>query len=234
MKKNNVSRTAVDTISPERAKELNHGLLLRGREVSVKEYLVYAYESQIKLRISSDELIAPISLPLSADKWENGECKKHATVAESYELLASADADDIDTTFWNGWTCKKVFYTYVGLADDLERVMEVALAKEAGETAVTDSAWAKKLSAFDEETAEAQNGVSITPSEGAKIKLYAYNQNGDYRFTTYKMSLKGVCGMTAVADKYPLYEEYASNSQNKKDAEKFEANIKEAEAIIAK
>ena len=40
--------------------------------------------------------------------------------------------------------------------------------------------------------------------------------------------------MTAVAEKYPLYEDYASNSQNKKDAEKFEANIKEAEAIIAK
>lgn len=234
MKKNNVNRTAVSPVSTERARELNHGLLLKGREVSVKEYTVYSYEGQIKLRINSDELVAPISLPLSADKWENGECKKHATVAESYELLASADADDIDATFWNGWTCKKVFYTYVGLADDLERVMEVALAKEAGETAVTDSAWAKKLSAFDEETAEAQNGVSITPSEGAKIKLYSYNQNGDYRFTTYKMSLKGVCGMTAVADKYPLYEAYASNSQNKKDAEKFDAIIEEAEAIIAK
>ena len=236
MKLNNVEKTLVNVLSKEEAKELSYAALIAkdGEPISMNSLYVYSYEGDICIRVGSDELFKGISLPLAATQWKEGEAVAKATVEQTMELMAIATAERVENTVSNGWTLKKVFYTYQALREIgvLDEVLEVALNIEAGEVASEKDEWITALSKFDEETAAAQNGIEIAVPEGAKISLYAYNQNGDYRFTTYKMSLKGVCGKSALAEKYPLFERYASNSQDVKDAEKFDALIERAEELL--
>lgn len=234
---NTIKNTAVNTkvMDKDRAKELNYGIITAlNNRIPVKSLTIVKYEDDITVRFNSDMLFTPVSKSVCLTKWDKGEVAAKATFEQTMKLMSVATEERIMSMNQNGWTMKGTFFLYqlledISAFDDVTQAVTDLINGEIVEN--SDDEWLKALAEFDTETAAAQNAIDINLMEGVTIPLYAYNKDGEYYTSTYKMSLKGVCGMTAVAEKYPLFERYASNSTNVEDAVAFNEIIAEAKEL---
>lgn len=236
---NTIKNTAVNTkvMDKDRAKELNYGIIsaLNGAPIPAESLTVVKYEDDITVRINSSILFTGVSRSVCLTKWDKGEVAAKATFEQTMKLMSAATEERIMSMNQNGWTMKGTFFLYqslknIGAFDDVAKAVTDIINGTVVEGA--DDEWLKALAEFDTETAAAQNAIEIALPEGTTIPLYAYNRDGEYYVSTYKMSLKGVTGdTTATAEKYPLFERYASNSTDVEDAIGFNEIIAEAKAL---